>query len=351
MNGGRFVCCRVKLLAVLAAACPLIRPLEGFGQQPTEALKQRLLAEAPARWEEYARRSEELQGVVSLVSTNTRNNFRQDTRTAYKTNGRSRLVITKLKDEANGKVEREYEEVFGYNPRYAFTLSRKSPDAPWVLTNYVEMREGVDLGQMGRRQSTSYFGVVNKPVKFHMYFLVDLVRDSGFRIGECRQVQVDGRNLVEVAFTYNFTENNWKSNWKGKLLLDPERYWCCHSVDGVLKGDYVGGTLKHRNTQSDNAEDGLPLSRAWEYVGDWRSSNGEVTNRQTLKCEAQLSRPDTLPDDAEFTLSAFGLPEPVGVTWEKPSRTYLWILAAAGVSVALALGFRYLARRRAAQAA
>lgn len=51
--------------------------------------------------------------------------------------------------------------------------------------------------------------------------------------------------------------------------------------------------------------------------------------------------------EKEFTLSAFGMPEPVGVTWEKPTPRYVWFLLGAGGFAALMIGFRYLARRRA----
>src|SRR5262249_483433 len=53
------------------------------------------------------------------------------------------------------------------------------------------------------------------------------------------------------------------------------------------------------------------------------------------------------PPDDEFTLTAFGLPEPVGMETKRSSRAYLWFgLAPAG---ALALGYllRRAARRRA----
>jgi hypothetical protein len=56
-------------------------------------------------------------------------------------------------------------------------------------------------------------------------------------------------------------------------------------------------------------------------------------------------------DEAEFTLSAFGLPEPPGVKWEKPTPRYVWFLAAAMVLGILAAGLRYLASRRAVKAA
>lgn len=56
------------------------------------------------------------------------------------------------------------------------------------------------------------------------------------------------------------------------------------------------------------------------------------------------------PPEQEFTLSAYNLPEPVGVEWAKPTPRYVWFLLAAAVFAVLAIGFRYLARRRAAKA-
>ncbi len=65
----------------------------------------------------------------------------------------------------------------------------------------------------------------------------------------------------------------------------------------------------------------------------------------TSKTDYDLEVNDRVPN-SEFTLSAFGLPEPGGEEpVKKPTPLYIWILAAAGVCAALALSFRYLARR------
>jgi hypothetical protein len=53
---------------------------------------------------------------------------------------------------------------------------------------------------------------------------------------------------------------------------------------------------------------------------------------------------DHVPD-TEFTLSAFGLPEPGSDSVQKPAPLYLWILLSAAVCASLALGFWYLMRR------
>lgn len=75
-------------------------------------------------------------------------------------------------------------------------------------------------------------------------------------------------------------------------------------------------------------------------------------NRRTKKkepfrreIEYEWKVDDNVPD-AEFTLTAFGLPEPGGEPpVKKPFPLYVWVLIAGGTCGALALGFWYVARR------
>ena len=89
------------------------------------------------------------------------------------------------------------------------------------------------------------------------------------------------------------------------------------------------------------------LIRAIIEVPEWRSEkHGTLTSRRTRTYEIEYN--GEISDD-EFWLSHYGFPEPVGVVREKPTPRYLWLLLATGAFLALAIGFRYLARRRAAR--
>jgi hypothetical protein len=347
---------RTGLTVVVSALALAVWPPQGLGQEGDEALKQRFLKEATSQWEKYARLSGELQGVLSASDTDARSLLRKGgrenneliSRTEYKTNGRGTVLKTGFKYNRNGKVE-EGEEVFGFNPRYAFELRRKSPESPWVLTNYLERREGTDLGKVASRIK-GYLTAINYGVILWGQPLAEMVRKPGFRVGACRKVQRDGEELVEVAFTYSGKDGNRNVNLKGKLLFDPKRYWCWRSGDFQVTGDILSGTNKLRGTQSESAGELPPLSRLWELDADVLTQAGDLSNRKKVRWEVTLSQPTSLPADEEFRLSAFGLPEPAGVVWDKPTPTYVWILAAAGAVAALAFGFRYLARRGQADA-
>jgi hypothetical protein len=60
----------------------------------------------------------------------------------------------------------------------------------------------------------------------------------------------------------------------------------------------------------------------------------------------ELEEVDSIPE-SEFSLSAFGLPEPVGAAWDKPTPRYVWFLVGAAVFAFLTVGLRLIARRRA----
>jgi hypothetical protein len=49
--------------------------------------------------------------------------------------------------------------------------------------------------------------------------------------------------------------------------------------------------------------------------------------------------------ESDFTLSAFGFPEPEGVVWNRPQGWYLWIALCAFGALAVALLVRFWRRR------
>ncbi|MBA2227964.1 hypothetical protein H0921_17535 [thermophilic bacterium 2918] len=82
---------------------------------------------------------------------------------------------------------------------------------------------------------------------------------------------------------------------------------------------------------------GYPIPVRWTLQND----AGVVTSEYDLRDEG------VEPLEREFTLSAFGLPEPVGVEWERPVRWYLWLMLAGMVCLVAGGVFYWLSRRRA----
>jgi hypothetical protein len=98
--------------------------------------------------------------------------------------------------------------------------------------------------------------------------------------------------------------------------------------------------------QSDQVQGFPPLKRIWERDSEVVFLHDDkIRNHLKRHMEVTLSHSERQLRDEEFTLSAFGLPEPVGVVWEKRTPVYVWLLVAAGVLLTLAVFLRWLARR------
>lgn len=90
---------------------------------------------------------------------------------------------------------------------------------------------------------------------------------------------------------------------------------------------------------------GFPLLKS-KTSRNMRHTYKDKENKTTsqVKIDYEWVVNDRIPD-SEFTLTAFGLPEPGSDEMKKSTPLYVWILIAAAVSVGLAIGFFILARR------
>ncbi len=134
----------------------------------------------------------------------------------------------------------------------------------------------------------------------------------------------------------------------GYIDFDEARYHCVVGSSIAMKSKFSEWLETCSCEYAPGA--GVPvLSKAVFESPDIRSEKfGNHGSREVRTYDIAYNL--VIPDD-EFWLSHYGLPEPVGVIRERRTPRYLWFLAAGGVFVALAIGFRYLARRRSATAA
>ena len=116
-------------------------------------------------------------------------------------------------------------------------------------------------------------------------------------------------------------------------------------VKGEMTVNKSRGTLD--NSMSSRVVGGIPVPHRSTHRERYPSASGKVEDEIDIISESDYDVDPTvnLPE-SEFTLSAFGLPEPVGVVWEKRTPNYVWFLIAAGAFAAAAIAFRLLTRRR-----
>ncbi len=330
------------LLGALAVGIMVAVPRSGDAQDRNDGLRQRFLAEAPNRWEEYRRQCQNLQGSYTVLG-------RFDERVI----GHTR-VEAKLSDTSWLFVEQSLGEdelggtAYAVNPKYAFTLRRKTPNDPWILVAF----QNRDSNTSGIPRDIERKGAEHRlhlllMIELFNETLTDALRKSSFHVRSVRPA-LDNPELVEVAFDYphDKVEDDGTFNYVqgGTLIVDPAHYWCVRSMNLNLK-TRAGTAMRKIRIQLRDPNSRIPIPIRWESDETWALADGKTTHIIMQK-DIDLAEPSRLPAVEEFTLTAFGLPEPVGVEWKRPTPRYVWILVGAGICAVLAVGFRYLARHR-----
>jgi hypothetical protein len=298
--------------------------------------RKRFEAEAPTAWEEYRQANRYAQGVCRGESQGSRSE------SEIKANETCRSVRTT-------DMETGSSEVFAQNPQYTFQLKAAKGRA-WMLVSFYRAGQPDDKwAEDIRRRIDQYTAQVEQAVRLEpdAKLLVDLIRSPRTRITTVTPRGGGGAELVEVRFDVTPDPADERKLVGGTLLLDPARGWLPLAQSASVRNQ--AGTGAH--TSELEFKPGLhPQLRRVVWRMEYTLSNQAEPWRQAGTMEWDLRVPDRLPDTREFTLSAYGLPEPIGVKWERPTPRHAWFLLAAGVFTGLAVGFRWLARRQAARA-
>lgn len=314
-----------------------------------EALKQRFLREAPAKWREYLRLAQMLQGKMTFHWLENPKGP-EVAAIEYKTNGKGRVAQYEKKSRKEAEKNGRDKDVYGANPRYAFHLQRGKPDSPWTVTELIDLsRES--LPETWRLWFEDSFGLeATQLVRLNNQFLSDIVEGQDFKVESCRARQQDGQELVEVSFTYDRRAGPGQREGplKGILLLDPNRLWCLRAIDykATYKNDsrYKYGTETEHFAELQQTSGALPVPTLVQ-TDRWFFRDADQKDRILTRTEFELEVPDRLPSDEEFTLTAFGLPEPPGLEWKKPTPWYLWLGFAAIGCLITGVAIRMLGRR------
>ncbi len=332
----------IRLALIVAGLwCAKPDPLPASAAEDT--LVQRFLKEAPAGWKEYESFAGRLQGTVHFRYTSD-GKLRSDSKFQMKQNRNCKLAICQylMDSETSGSVN-------VFNPRYAFSLERATEDRPWMVALLVEKTSAqrskpeADASNNNARA----FDLVNIPYSFH---LSDLVAQKSFRVREATSVDRGGRQLVRVVFEFPHPLPRGDTAFclaqAGTLLLDPANCWYLVSgeLDGLWSGD-VKGKVTVENTVSDF--DGTrPMPKKSVRTETVYRPGAQAPNVNLLTWDFDYTVPKELPPDSEFTLSAFGFPEPGFARPRNP--WHLWIAAAGVACVAAGL---YVRRRLVQRAA
>lgn len=241
---------------------------------------------------------------------------------------------------------------------YSFVLTRKTAGRPWILT-------GFSPGKAADSDEPWVNELMYRPltVLAPRERLLELVRDPDFKIVGSREVEAGGDRLVRIDFT-NTPKHVGRETVDGLvlfpgrvtlkdgyILLDPSRYWL---IREFLVTEHEGPDLsvKDPNLLAKMSgkydykalRDGTPVLSKVVWQCEQAANAAAVGNRH----EFDYAITDDLPSESDFTLTAFGLPEPAGEKRPTTTRWFLWATVAGVLCLALAIVFRRWASRRSA---
>lgn len=322
------------ILLVLVFA--LVWSIGPGGRAGAEDGKASLLSDASKAWSSLKDFSEHLEGQFTETVT-----FSDSSMPSSKSvtqflisNGNVRFEIQKGKDKA---------VIAGaFNPSYFFLLNGETGAGFQVAQIQPST---VRVPTSPHTPAAYVLEYVYAPWFFMQKPLAAWLKDPDFVVKKVTSHPQDGRMLLRAEFTYvpkkasgdvplkmlTFYEPSW-------VILDPDNYWTIQ--EHLITTWY--GNQRGRVTYGERVG-GFPMAKRAERI----STGARTKDVKTTRWEIDRIAHRMIPE-SEFTLSAFGLPEPSF----GPRRFGNWpiLLALAAVFAALAVTLRRVLRRREAQA-
>jgi len=228
------------------------------------------------------------------------------------------------------------EEARVVNSRYVFVVTRKLGQKEWVLHDFYDAANGLppsiyyySLDEMVRGFTPFWIDVRE--------WLLDAIKTPEFIIRDAVRRNENGREFVRID--YEHKRPNQRITNSGYFVFDPDRSWLVTERENTISTGTASMTTQFRYEYSD--DHGLALMSRMIY----RKTSPKVP---VAEAESTVTYQFTREEAkrSEFTLSSFGLPEPVGIESTRRTPTYLWILAAGTAFALLAAGAYRLARRQ-----
>lgn len=325
------------LLALIAGfVFPLV---EAAGQDDGKAdrLAQRFLKEAPRAWEDYRAFTDRLDGTVTYQQTKDGKGVAA-AQLEFKHNNSCRLASAQ--GLPNGRDQEG--DLLAYNTLYAFRLSRGFPGRPWTITDTEPLSDGSVPSNVQYEMSVR-LTMLQKAVSLWGKRLTDLLQHPSFRVLEAMPVTQDGADFVKIVFDnthpFDVQEKPFIPIQSGSIVLDPENWWCLQSWDvHEITGHSTLKSVETRSLGSMEYQGSTGKYRILKHSvrTDYSLTKGIGWNVAETRTDYDLRETPQLPPDAEFTLTAFGLPEPYGV---EPKSSRWWIWAAVAGFACLITGF------------
>jgi hypothetical protein len=311
-------------------------------QELDENLLRSLFEKTLSNWEQATHQAGKMRGTFTLKEIDhlSNDNISMDAKGEFKAcNGfhLDRFQLEKIPKGITSHNRPSSSSIHGMNSKYKFTLESAPGKDSWVVSGLLAFNDQSAANwpppvPVGYTAPLWHFLVCYRPI-------AEIIQDPNFTVVSISAIDCRS-NLIKLSYEYKYPPSERVDN--GYALLDPEAFWCVkeQKVEQRLSKASVV-TLKSNNQYHSHANDFPVLDRTLETFEWVKDGNIEARRQKVYEFSFQLV--DDIPEE-EFTLSAFGLPEPFASVSPGP-RYHSWIATGAGISGLLAFIFAWLARK------
>lgn len=249
------------------------------------------------------------------------------------------MLIEVADVESDGTKTKRSAEAQLANSRYSARIEKPKDRETWVLRDVTEDDKQV-AQSLSDMSSCNWMMIVGMPLQRWL-------PDPGFRFSKVERVNGPENTMITrghfIIDPSARPTGYFKFIESGYIDFDPAHWYRPMSFRYVHKSKRETGTTEGSMAYQQGG--GIPVltmgtcNMELQVEGKGKSWNRRIFHVTDVEYNGDIK-------DYEFRLSHYGLPEPMGVAWKKPTPTYVWFLAGAVVLFAVALGFRFLARRR-----
>ena len=306
---------------------------------------ERFQTEAPQAWDKYRARAKRLQGSFSgtffsllLRKTNERRGMELKQR-----NGCA-LVVHQGHTEETEKGRTA--QVHVINSRYSFSLRRQASSDGWAMSMLSKKSSGKnEIFQDPPDVDIDLWSTI--AINFGLAYPTLRVIPTApeFSLKGISAETREGRDLVKVEFEYAAPKDKPRvPSLAGWALYDPVRYWVLAAFDVQQTWTAPAGQTGRRAVtyEFQDTPDGYPIPKRIVVHASSNPRDGSFQTENTYDFDF---REGEVPE-SDFTLSAFGLPEPKGMAPPKSSRWYLWFIAGGVICLGVGAFFRRRLQRK-----
>lgn len=296
-------------------------------------LHARFMSEAPQKWGEYRNRGRRLQGscLITLRLGKATTCVHYD----IKQNLTGASYLKQLLE--GGNTTNHGGKLTVVNSRYGFQLQRPTKESDWFIGGVNPKQEdgfSLDIAP----PDAFAWDFVNRAFNFSPFFsmsqsLPELMQDSAFSVTKVSLADsAAGDGLVRIEFSNHphsvtglqFKQNDLPVEWndlvEGWVLLDPTHYWVFREFHTIHEYQSHNKGTSDAKFEYKIEPDGFPILTRIGFKYKGVDPRGMQSDQQgTFDFD---STEQDVPD-SQFTLSAYGFPEPVGLDRRIP--LYLWI--------------------------